>query len=105
MTLKLRIRAMKSTTAFLWLLIAAVTVGVGRAAYQTGPSAEAPPSKYVPSGALLYLEAKDFSSLLADWNGSPQKQQWLRSGNYQVFSRSRLLLRLRDASNQFATAA
>src|SRR5262249_22125571 len=55
--------------------------------------------------ALLYLQAKDFSSLLSDWNASPEKQQWLRSGNYQVFSRSRLLLRLRDAGNQFASAA
>jgi hypothetical protein len=105
MTLKLTIPATKSTNAFLWLLIATATIGIGWAAYQTAPAAEPSPSRYVPSGALLYLEAKDFSSLLADWNGSPQKQQWLRSGNYQVFSRSRLLLRLRDANNQFATAA
>ncbi|MGH9538405.1 MAG: hypothetical protein ACRD3H_10790, partial [Terriglobales bacterium] len=30
---------------------------------------------------------------------------WLASSNYEVFSRSRLLLRLRDAGRQFATAA
>ena len=30
-----------------------------------------PLSSYVPSGALLYLQAKDFSALLADWNRSP----------------------------------
>ena len=107
MTIKLKVTTMRGTTIFLLLLlvIAAVTVGLGRAAYQSAPASELSLSKYVPPGALLYLQAKDFSALLADWNGSPAKQQWLRSSNYQVFSRSRLLLRLRDAGNQFASAA
>src|ERR1700680_1304319 len=106
MTSKLKkITTTKNTTIVLLLLIAAVTVGLGWAGYQAAPAPELQLSKYVPPGALLYLQAKDFASLLADWNASPQKQQWLRSGNYQVFSRSRLLLRLRDAGNQFATAA
>jgi hypothetical protein len=70
-------------------------------------AAPAPPllSKYVPAGPLVYLEAKDFSTLLSDWNSSPQKKQWLTSENYEVFSRSRLLLRLKGASDQFAAAA
>ncbi len=74
---------------------------------RTGAAAPAPPplSKYVPAGPLLYLEAKDFSSLLGDWNSSPQKQQWIRSSSYEVFSRSRLFLRLKGASDQFAAAA
>jgi hypothetical protein len=42
---------------------------------------------------------------VADWNRSPEKQAWLVSSNYEVFSRSRLLLRLRDAGKQFASAA
>ena len=62
-------------------------------------------SKYVPAGPLLYLEAKDFSSLLSDWNASPQKQSWIKSDSYEVFSRSRLFLRLSGASDQFAAAA
>src|SRR5258708_6441686 len=96
---------MTKKSATIFFLIAVISVGLGWTAYQTAPAPELPLSKYVPSGALLYLQAKDFSALLADWNGSPQKQEWLRSSNYQVFSRSRLLLRLRDAGNQFATAA
>ena len=86
-------------------LIAAVSVGLGWTAHQTTAAAEPPLSRYVPSGSLLYLQAKDFSSLLADWNRSPQKAEWLQSSNYEVFSRSRLFLRLRDAGKQFATAA
>jgi len=62
-------------------------------------------SKFFPSGPLLYLEAKDFSSLLNDWNSSLQKRQWAQSSNYEVFSRSRLFLRLQGAGEQFATAA
>jgi len=51
------------------------------------------------------MEAKDFSSLLADWNASGQTKQWLKSSNYVVFSRSRLFLRLNGAGEQFAAAA
>jgi hypothetical protein len=96
---------MRKITAAVVLLIGAVTMGLGWAAYQTASTLEAPLSKYVPSGALLYLQARDFSGLLADWNSSPQKQAWLGSTNYEVFSRSRLLLRLNDAEKQFAAAA
>ena len=66
---------------------------------------EASLARLAPPGALLYLEAKDFSSLLARWNGSQEKTAWLRSDNYSVFSQSRLFLRLKDAGDQFATAA
>jgi hypothetical protein len=105
MTNRVAMSAINRAHVLLTLVIAAATVGLGWAAFQTEPTSGLPLPKSVPSGALLYLQAKDFSSLLADWNESPEKQQWLRSSNYQVFSRSRLLLRLRDAGNQFATAA
>ena len=87
------------------LLAGVVCMGFGWAAYQATAAPDPPLPGYVPAGALLYLQAKDFSSLLADWNGSAQKQQWLQSSNYEVFSRSRLLLRLKDAGRQFSTAA
>ncbi len=96
---------MKRTAIFLLLLLALVCAGIGRAAYQDAAPSGAPLSKYVPAGPLLYLEAKDFSALLADWNSSPQKKQWVESSNYEVFSRSRLFLRLHGAGDQFAAAA
>jgi len=96
---------MRRITAAIFILIGAVSMGLGWAAFHAAAPPEAALSSYVPSGALLYLQAKDFSALLADWNGSPQKQAWLGSSNYDVFSRSRLLLRLQDAGKQFATAA
>ena len=85
--------------------IALVSAGIGWAAYRAAAPAEQPLSKYVPAGPLLYLEAKDFSALLSDWNSSPQKRQWIQSDNYEVFSRSRLFLRLKGASDQFTAAA
>ena len=62
-------------------------------------------SGLMPPGALLYLEAQDFKSLLNDWNDSTEKQLWLKSDNYQVFSRSRLFIKLQQAQSEFATAA
>jgi hypothetical protein len=88
-----------------FLLMGAACMGLGGAAYEMSAPAPAPLSGYAPAGALLYLQAKDFSSLLADWNSSPQKQEWLKSSNYEVFSRSRLFLRLQGASQQFTAAA
>jgi hypothetical protein len=98
-------RTRKCANLLLTLVIGAVTIGLGWAVLQTVPAPVQPLSKSIPSGAVLYLQARDFSSLLADWNKSPEKQRWLGSSNYQVFSRSRLFLRLRDAGSQFATAA
>jgi len=96
---------MKRTAIFSLLLTALFCAGIVWAAHQAAAPSVTPLSKYVPAGPLLYLEAKDFSSLLADWNSSQQKKQWLKSSNYEVFSRSRLFLRLDGAGDQFAAAA
>jgi hypothetical protein len=48
----------------------------------------------LPSGALLYLEAKNFQSVLNQWNLSTEKQSWLASDNFEILSRSRLVQRL-----------
>ncbi len=75
------------------------------------PSGQAPAAAssslaaFMPTGSLLYLESPDFAALVRDWNSSKEKQKWLASDNYQVFSRSRLFLRLREAQQQFAVAA
>jgi hypothetical protein len=59
----------------------------------------------MPEGAMLYIEARDFSALLKDWNSSAERAQWLKSDDYRVFSNSRLFLRLGQAQDQFAAAA
>lgn len=90
----------------LMLVFAALAVsGMGWAGYRAASPPERPLSKFVPAGPVLYLEAKDFSSLLSEWNSSPQKREWVQSDSYEVFSRSRLFLRLKGASDQFAAAA
>ena len=87
------------------LLIAVLAAGAGGVAYESASSSATPLARYVPAGPVLYLEAKDFASLLASWNTSPEKRAWVESSNYEVFSRSRLLLRLKGAGDQFAAAA
>jgi hypothetical protein len=91
--------------AWIFILIFTVCLAVGLAAYEIAAPSKPQLSTYVPAGAMLYLQAKNFSSLLTDWNASSQNQQWLKSDNYEVFSRSRLFLRLKGASDQFAAAA
>ena len=85
--------------------IALACAGLGWAGYRAASAPDQPLSKFVPAGPLLYIEAQDFSLLLSEWNSSPQKKQWIKSDNYEVFSRSRLFLRLQGAGEQFAAAA
>src|SRR5437899_1956755 len=91
--------------AAILLFVSIASIGASWAAFQA--LAPEPPalSRYIPAGSLLYLQAKDFSALLGDWNASPQKASWVKSKNYEVYSRSRLFLRLQGASDQFAAAA
>ncbi|MBS1841999.1 MAG: hypothetical protein JSS69_13045 [Acidobacteria bacterium] len=86
-------------------LLAVCLVAVGWGAYQAALPPAPSLSRYVPPGALLYLQAKDFSSLLSDWDKSSEKASWVKSKNYGVFSQSRLLLRLQEAGEQFSKAA
>ena len=89
------------------VVIASVVASlIGWAAFQaSAPSPERELASLMPQGAQLFLEAKDLSGLLQEWNESPEKAAWLKSDNYEVLSRSRLLLRLSQAQQQFASAA
>jgi hypothetical protein len=62
-------------------------------------------SSLFPGGALVYVEARDLSTLLRDWNASEEKRLWLTSDNHEVFSRTRLFMRLAEAQEQFAETA
>lgn len=99
-----RMRRMAAMTLTGLLIAAVATVGVW-GAFQSAGSAAPPLAALLPQGALLTIEAKDFAGLLKRWNDSPEKTAWLKSDNYSVFSRSRLLGRLSDAQNEFAKAA
>jgi hypothetical protein len=69
------------------------------------PRRQVDAASLVPAGAALVLQAKDLSTILADWNRSSEKTKWLASDNYSAFSRSRLFLRLTEAYGEFAAAA
>jgi hypothetical protein len=69
------------------------------------PRRQVDAASLVPAGAALVLQAKDFSTIVADWSRSSEKGKWLASDNYSAFSRSRLFLRLTEAYGEFAAAA
>src|SRR5215813_13890458 len=85
--------------------LCAVIFGVSWGAYRAASPADPELSRFVPSGALLYLQARDFSSLLSDWDKSGEKKAWIKTRNYDELSNSRLLLRLKDAGTEFSKAA
>jgi hypothetical protein len=91
------------------LLVTVAAVGATWKAQQSATTSAAQPvtalSRYVPGGALLYLQATNFSVLLADWDKSAEKRNWLESHSYEEFSNSRLFLRLTDAAKEFSSAA
>ncbi len=59
----------------------------------------------MPPGALLYVEAKDFHTLLSRWDSSSEKSKWLGSANFTQLAQSRLVQRLAEAQTQFASVA
>jgi len=86
----------------LLLLASVAVVGVWLAAQNA--ATPKPLSELMPSGAMLYLEARNFGALVNDWNASGEKKAWLAGGNYQVFSRSRLYLRLKQVFEEYSNA-
>ena len=87
----------------------AVTTGVlalvAIAWVQTTASLSRPLSDLVPGGPLIYFEAKDFHSLLNDWNQSAVKRDWLASANHQVFTNSNLLQKLDGLYREYSGVA
>jgi hypothetical protein len=90
-----------SVSVFLLGCAAVFAVGALEDALKTKP--ELP--SLLPEGALLSIEARDFGSLLHDWNTSEEKRAWLISDNYLAFSNSRLFTRLSQAQDEFSAAA
>jgi hypothetical protein len=85
------------------LLGCGVVFAVGALEEALKPRPELP--SLLPEGALLSIEARDFGSLLHDWNTSEEKRAWLTSDNHAAFSNSRLFERLSKAQDEFSAAA
>jgi hypothetical protein len=64
-----------------------------------------PLSKWMPGGALLYLESSDFATQLQDWNRSDVKTKWLGSKNNEQYLTTRLALKLKEVYGEFSGAA
>ena len=95
----------KRRLMLIWIAVIGCAAAVWGAFQNVQPGNSLPLAGMMPSGALLYIESPNFESLLADWKASPEKQNWLKSDNYDVFSKSRLFGRLVQAQTEFAKAA
>ena len=81
-------------------LLAAAAAGWWLLAQNAPP----PLATLIPAGPLLYVEARDLNGLLGEWNRSAAKREWLASANYQALARSRAVLRLAEAQQEFAAS-
>ena len=93
---------MKKLTVAALAAGALITAVFYAAPFQGSPQ---PLARVFPSGALLYLEAKDFQAELRAWNTSDEQRRWLASAQYQGFQRSNLYLKLQQAWTEFTAAA
>ncbi len=103
-----RKRVLLGKLAAALLLACAISMAAGaftRGFFQAASPLPGTIAKYMPEGALLYIEAGDFGQIMKDWNASPEKHAWVESDNHSIFSKSRLFLRLQDAQKGFAAAA
>jgi hypothetical protein len=72
---------------------------------QVGNSSPRPLASLMPAGPMIYLETKDFHSLLSEWNQSSVKRSWLASANYRVFSNSNLLQKITGLYQEYSVVA
>ena len=87
------------------LLIIGLAVCACLWAWAQTPIAPKPLAEWMPAGALLILDSPDFATELRTWNRSEVKSRWLASKNYQEFSTTRLVLKLKQAYTEFSNAA
>src|SRR5215467_14450855 len=94
---------MKRATILGFFICGATIAGVWAAAQvATAPQSL---SKWMPGGAMLYLESSSFASQLRDWDCSDVQAKWLASKNHEQFMTTRLALKLQDAYKEFSGAA
>jgi len=58
----------------------------------------------MPAGAMLYIQARDLSTLMKTWLASPVRGRFYKSASFTAFSRSRIYLKLQARRKDFEAA-
>lgn len=91
---------MKRATLLGFFICGATIAGVWAAAQvATAPQSL---SKWMPGGAMFYLESSDFAAQLRDWDRSDVQTKWLAGKNHEQFMTTRLALKLQDVYKEFS---
>jgi len=89
----------------LLVLIAIIAAAISSDAEQAKPvSDQLRLAAMMPSGAMLYVQASDFSALMKRWLVSPVRANYYKSDSFKAFSRSHAYLKLQDRRKDFETA-
>src|SRR5215813_7806660 len=85
------------------LIIAALTISSD--AQQSPPLSEQMKlASAMPSGAMLYIQAKDLGALMRRWSASPVRKGYYDSKSFEAFTHSHLYLKLQDRKKDFESA-
>jgi hypothetical protein len=96
---------MKTTRIILLILVAVVAASHKSDGQQARPVAEQLRlAAVMPSGALVYVQARDLSALMKAWLASSINEKFYKSASFTAFSKSRIYLKFQDRKNDFESA-
>jgi hypothetical protein len=91
-------------------MILLFAVAIAALAHQSDGQSARPVSEQLrlaaitPRGAMVYVQARDLSSLMKMWSSSSARNQFYKSKSFAAFSQSRAFLKLQDRRKDFETA-
>jgi hypothetical protein len=96
---------MKKTRIILLILVAVVAVSHRSDGQQARPVAEQLRlAGMMPSGAMVYLQARDLGALMKAWLASSIHEKFYNSASFKAFAKSRIYLKFQDRKNDFESA-
>jgi hypothetical protein len=87
-----------------------IAVALGALLHQSDGQQTRPPAEQLrlagimPRGAMVYLQARDFTAVMKRWMASPVRDQFYKSPSFDAFSKSRIYIKLQDRKSDFETA-
>jgi hypothetical protein len=96
---------MKNTRIVLLILVAVVAASHRSDGQQARPVAEQLRlAAAMPSGAMVYVQARDLSALMKAWLASSIHERFYKSASFNAFSKSRIYLKFQDRKSDFESA-
>ena len=94
----------KGKLALFSLVILAAATAASDAGQAVPISEQLRLARVMPARAMLYIQARDLSSLMKRWASSPVRAGYYKSDSFTAFSKSRAYLKLQDRKKDFESS-